>query len=118
MASSDRPAGERSALVLFGSETGNAQDVAEEIGNICERLRLSTLVCELNSIDIVGPKAFSSISLDASFIFHLRFVCFFIFSRLILCGRGNYCVTLLLFSSFPPQVRVTFPPMLNRFGGV
>jgi sulfite reductase alpha subunit-like flavoprotein len=54
MAGSDHHAGDRSALVLFGSETGNAQDVAEDVGNICERLRLATLVCDLNSVDIVG----------------------------------------------------------------
>jgi sulfite reductase alpha subunit-like flavoprotein len=56
MAGSDRHAGDRSALVLFGSETGNAQDVAEDVGHICERLRLATLVCDLNSVDIVGPE--------------------------------------------------------------
>lgn len=43
----------RKALVLYGSETGNAQDIAEELGRICERLRFATSVCELDSIDIV-----------------------------------------------------------------
>jgi sulfite reductase alpha subunit-like flavoprotein len=43
----------RSALVLYGSETGNAQDVAEEIGRLCERLRFSTHVAELDSISLV-----------------------------------------------------------------
>ncbi|KAF2674784.1 sulfite reductase flavo protein alpha-component [Microthyrium microscopicum] len=42
----------RKALVLYGSETGNAQDIAEELGRICERLRFATSVCELDSIDI------------------------------------------------------------------
>jgi sulfite reductase alpha subunit-like flavoprotein len=43
----------RSALVLYGSETGNAQDVAEDIGRLCERLRFSTHVAELDSISLV-----------------------------------------------------------------
>lgn len=50
--SRDEPHG-RTALVLFGSETGNAQDVAEELGRICERLRFETQVAEMNEIDIV-----------------------------------------------------------------
>lgn len=42
----------RSALVLYGSETGNAQDVAEELGRLAERLRFDTEVVELNSISL------------------------------------------------------------------
>ncbi|CAI7676714.1 unnamed protein product [Penicillium pancosmium] len=38
----------RSALILYGSETGNAQEVAEELGSLAERLRFGTQVCELN----------------------------------------------------------------------
>lgn len=38
----------RSALVLYGSETGNAQEVAEELGALAERLRFATHVSELN----------------------------------------------------------------------
>lgn len=44
---------ERRALVLYGSETGNAQDVAEEMGRIAERLRFDTEVTELNAITLV-----------------------------------------------------------------
>lgn len=44
----------RSALVLYGSETGNAQDVAEEIGRLAERLRFHTRVVELNAIGLVS----------------------------------------------------------------
>lgn len=44
---------ERSALVLYGSETGNAQDVAEELGRLCERLRFTTQVLEMNSASLV-----------------------------------------------------------------
>ncbi|KAF2248356.1 NADPH dependent diflavin oxidoreductase-like protein 1 [Trematosphaeria pertusa] len=42
----------RRALVLYGSETGNAQDVAEELGKIAERLRFDTEVAELNAISL------------------------------------------------------------------
>ena len=44
---------ERTALVLYGSETGNAQDVAEEMGRIAQRLRFDTEVAELNAIGLV-----------------------------------------------------------------
>ncbi|PGH34054.1 hypothetical protein GX50_03110 [[Emmonsia] crescens] len=40
----------RSAIILYGSETGNSQDVADELGRLAERLHFSTHVCELNSI--------------------------------------------------------------------
>jgi len=43
----------RRALVLYGSETGNAQDVAEELGRIAERLRFDAEVAELNAINLV-----------------------------------------------------------------
>lgn len=42
----------RSALVLYGSETGSAQDVAEEMGRIAERLRFHTEVAALNAITL------------------------------------------------------------------
>ncbi|KAL6150605.1 NAPDH-dependent diflavin reductase [Exserohilum turcicum] len=42
----------RRALVVYGSETGNAQDVAEEMGRIAERLRFDTDVAELNAISL------------------------------------------------------------------
>lgn len=43
----------RRALVLYGSETGNAQDVAEEMGRIAERLRFDTEVVEMNAVSYV-----------------------------------------------------------------
>lgn len=43
----------RRALVVYGSETGNAQDVAEEMGRVAERLRFETEVAELNAISLV-----------------------------------------------------------------
>lgn len=45
---------DRKALIVYGSETGNAQDAAEELGRICERLRFSTRVVELNAIGLVS----------------------------------------------------------------
>ncbi|KAI9793689.1 MAG: NAPDH-dependent diflavin reductase [Peltula sp. TS41687] len=43
---------DRTSLVLYGSETGMAQDVAAEVGAIFERLHFSTRVVELNSVNI------------------------------------------------------------------
>ncbi|EME45269.1 hypothetical protein DOTSEDRAFT_79317 [Dothistroma septosporum NZE10] len=42
----------RTALVLYGSETGNAQDVAEEVGRMAERLRFDTAVLDLDSVQL------------------------------------------------------------------
>lgn len=44
----------RSALILYGSETGTAQEVAEELGRIAERLHFVTHVKECNSIKAVS----------------------------------------------------------------
>ncbi|KAJ5906943.1 NADPH-dependent diflavin oxidoreductase 1 [Penicillium subrubescens] len=46
--STQGPGHERSALILYGTETGNAQEVAEELGALTERLRFATHVSELN----------------------------------------------------------------------
>jgi sulfite reductase alpha subunit-like flavoprotein len=43
----------RRALVVYGSETGTAQDVAEELGRIAERLRFDTHVADLDAIGLV-----------------------------------------------------------------
>ena len=49
-----KPAEEdRSALVLYGSETGNAHDIADELGRMLERLRFSTYVTHLDAADPV-----------------------------------------------------------------
>jgi flavodoxin len=53
----------RTALVLYGSETGNAQDIAEEIGRLCERLRFQTQLAELNTINLVCRDTFTVISI-------------------------------------------------------
>ncbi|KAF2763463.1 sulfite reductase flavo protein alpha-component [Pseudovirgaria hyperparasitica] len=52
MALSQDPVPGRSALVLYGSETGSAQDIAEELGRLTERLRFATRVLELNNCSL------------------------------------------------------------------
>ena len=49
----DTPAPERRALILYGSETGNAHDIAQELERLCERLRFTTSLCDLNAVKIV-----------------------------------------------------------------
>lgn len=44
----------RSALILFGSETGNACDYAEEFGRISERLHFHTTVAKLDDVKPVS----------------------------------------------------------------
>ena len=48
---------ERTALVLYGSETGNAEDIADEMGRMTERLRFSTDVINLDTVEIVCSAA-------------------------------------------------------------
>lgn len=48
----------RSALILYGSETGNAQEVAEELGRIAERLHFVAHVKECNGVKAVSPNSF------------------------------------------------------------
>ena len=49
---------DRSALILYGSETGNAADYADELGRTSERLRFHTTVA---SLDDVQPVYFLSL---------------------------------------------------------
>jgi len=52
----DAPEGQRhdrNALILYGSETGNSQDAAEELGRIAERLHFVTRVTEMDLVKIV-----------------------------------------------------------------
>ena len=56
---------DRSVLVLYGSETGNAQDMAEELGRLCTRLRFKVQVDELDAVDLVR---FPSPNLHASWL--------------------------------------------------
>ena len=41
----------RSALVAYGSETGNAYDYAEELGRMLERIHFWTHVSKLDAVD-------------------------------------------------------------------
>lgn len=43
----------RSALITYGSETGNAQDFADELSRLTERLRFVTRVCPLDAVELV-----------------------------------------------------------------
>lgn len=51
----------RSAVILYGTETGNAQDVAEELGSMAERLHFTALVSEMNNFQAVGRNSSQSI---------------------------------------------------------
>lgn len=53
---------DRTVLILYGSETGNAQDMAEELGRVCQRLHFKNRVEELDAIDLVGRLAASPAS--------------------------------------------------------
>lgn len=46
---------DRTALILYGSETGNSQDVADELGRMAERLHFVTRVSEMDAVEIVCP---------------------------------------------------------------
>ncbi|KAH8802709.1 hypothetical protein F5884DRAFT_480027 [Xylogone sp. PMI_703] len=43
---------DRSALVLYASETGNSQDVAEELGRAVERLHFNAQVSDMDSVEL------------------------------------------------------------------
>jgi sulfite reductase alpha subunit-like flavoprotein len=47
---------DRTALILYGSETGNSQDAAEALGRAAERLHFATRVSEMDCIEIVRPR--------------------------------------------------------------
>ncbi|KAK2629509.1 hypothetical protein QTJ16_000329 [Diplocarpon rosae] len=47
----------RFALILYGSETGNSQEVADRLGQITERLHFKTIVTEMDDfVDMVEKK--------------------------------------------------------------
>jgi sulfite reductase alpha subunit-like flavoprotein len=45
---------DRRMLILYGSETGNSQDSAEDIERLAERLHFKTWLCEMNEVDLVS----------------------------------------------------------------
>lgn len=44
----------RSLLVLYGTETGHSQEIAEEIGEVAERMRFRTAVEQMNDVSLVS----------------------------------------------------------------
>lgn len=44
----------RSLLVLYGTETGKSQEIAQEIGRAAEALRFQTQVEEMNDVPLVS----------------------------------------------------------------
>ncbi|EFE36519.1 uncharacterized protein ARB_04040 [Trichophyton benhamiae CBS 112371] len=50
MATVEKDSSLRTALIAYGSETGNSQDAAEEIGRLTERLYFRTRVAELDAL--------------------------------------------------------------------
>ncbi|KAL8740334.1 MAG: hypothetical protein Q9190_006952 [Brigantiaea leucoxantha] len=50
---------DRSALILYGSETGNAADYADELGRTSERLRFHTTVASLDDVQPLFLASFS-----------------------------------------------------------
>ena len=44
----------RCILIAFGSETGNSQDSAEDLGRLAERLHFKTWIYEMNDIELVS----------------------------------------------------------------
>ena len=44
----------RSMLVLYGTETGKSQEIAQEIGRAAESLRFQTQVEEMNDVPLVS----------------------------------------------------------------
>ena len=45
---------DRSALIAYGSETGNSQDFAEELGRSLQRIRFNLEVVKLDDIELVS----------------------------------------------------------------
>ena len=74
----------RDLLVLYGSEMGNSQDLAEDLGQCAERLHFSTTVQEMNETDLVRPVS-SSTATDALRPFWCP--CFTAFARVMKLTR-------------------------------
>lgn len=44
---------DRSMAILYGTETGNSQEIARELGKMAERLHFETVIDEMNSFSLV-----------------------------------------------------------------
>jgi hypothetical protein len=47
----------RSMAIVYGTETGNSEDIARELGDMAERLHFQTTVDEMNSFSLVCLEA-------------------------------------------------------------
>ncbi|KAI0840770.1 riboflavin synthase domain-like protein [Hypoxylon sp. FL0890] len=45
---------DRRMLILYGSETGNSQDLAGDLERLAERLHFRTVVCEMNDVEFTA----------------------------------------------------------------
>lgn len=100
MASPEQQEQARRALVVYGSETGNAQDVAEEMGRVAERLRFDTEVAELNAVSLVCCSTLH-ITVDS-----------------VDQNRNNCCNMKSFSLPSPPPARVNCPPTVSHSGGL
>ncbi|KAI9751135.1 MAG: Multifunctional pyrimidine synthesis protein CAD [Chaenotheca gracillima] len=56
----------RSALILYGSEYGNAQDAAEELGRMVERLHILVRVTEMDSVETSALSSYDLVTFVTS----------------------------------------------------
>lgn len=47
----------RSMLILYGTETGHSQEIAEELADMALRLRFELSLEEMNGVDLVSVQA-------------------------------------------------------------
>jgi hypothetical protein len=88
----------RRALVVYGSETGNAQDVAEEMGRLAVRLRFDTEVAELDAITLVcDHQRIDGMGVDAC--------------------RNDFCSTMWCSWRYRRVARVSCHQIVRHFGG-
>ena len=58
----------RSMVILYGTETGNSEDIAHELGDMAERLHFRTTVDEMNNFSLVCElEAHLSFDLETNF---------------------------------------------------
>lgn len=56
---------DRSALVAYGSETGNSYDYAEELGRMLERIHFWTHVSKLDAVDTASRQVVKYVHIEA-----------------------------------------------------
>jgi sulfite reductase alpha subunit-like flavoprotein len=54
LAMSPKPLDDRSIVILYGSETGNSEDIAVELAQMVRRLHFRTIVDEMDNLKLVG----------------------------------------------------------------